>query len=85
MVEWFKPRSDEQLGLFSFNFSVTLASKITKSRHLPVWILNVLGDLRFEYKFEIEYENDFSVLGFRLDVRELQHARFETRTATGSN
>ena len=27
-----------------------------------------LGTFRFEYKYDIEYENDFSILDFRLHI-----------------
>ena len=31
-------------------------------------LLEIIGDLRFEYEYEIEYENDFSILVFRLHI-----------------
>ena len=60
VVEWLKPRSESSWGSFASVQLLNDASKITKSRHLPGGILNVLGDLRFEHEFEIDYENDFS-------------------------
>ena len=42
---------------------------MTLKIHSPVVIL---GDFRFDYEYEIEYENDLSILVFRLHINTTQ-------------
>ena len=36
--------------------------------NLGIYTVLLLEDLRFEYKYEIEYKNNFSILVFRLHI-----------------